>query len=206
MASQLLLLQSGERLGLAVLASLRGGVGGRWIPRRGGVGGGVRFHSDGIAKLSLWRWYPVTVPPSWVGAPLGLQRPASPGCYRALGSRRKAMGKAGIFGAFPFGLSGGSASSYVSELFVIPFWELFISFAHFSVGVFISFLLIYGHIFLCQENERFVHDKSCKYFPPVCHGVASFCLWVFFFPLPPTMHNFYVVEGIHLFYDFLEFV
>lgn len=25
-------------------------------------------------------------------------------------------------------------------------------------------------------------------------------------PLPPTMHNFYVVEGINLFYDFLEFV
>lgn len=122
----------------------------------------------------------------------------------------KAVGKAGVFGGFPsaFGLSGGAAPLYVLELFVIPFWELFISFAYFSVGVFISFLLIYGPIFLCQENELFVHDKSCKYFPPVCHCVASFCLWVFFFPPPPPrpMHNFYVVEGINLFYDFLEFV
>ena len=81
-----------------------------------------------------------------------------------------------------FLLSWGSASLYVSELFVILFCKLFVSFAHFSVGLFIFFLLIYGNIFLYQENELFVHDKSCGYFPPVCHLVASFCLWVFFYP------------------------
>lgn len=62
------------------------------------------------------------------------------------------------------------------------------------------FLIDLRECFLGRENEPFVHDKSCKYFHPVCHFVASF--GIFFFP----MHNFYIVEGINQFHDFVEFV
>lgn len=42
------------------------------------------------------------------------------------------------------------------------------------------FLTDLWEYFLYRENELFVHDRSCKYFPRVCHLLLS-CLWVVFF-------------------------
>lgn len=89
---------------------------------------------------------------------------------------------------------------YVSELFVILSCELFISFAHFSVGLFIFFLLIYGNIFYIRKMSSLSMIKVANIF-----SQAVICCFLFtgiFF----LGQNFCLVEGINLFYDFPEFV
>lgn len=54
---------------------------------------------------------------------------------------------------------------WVSELFVILFCELFISCAHFSVGLFIFFLLIYGNIFYIGKMSSLSVIEVANIFP-----------------------------------------
>lgn len=69
---------------------------------------------------------------------------------------------------------------YVSELFAILFCERFISFARFSVGLFIFFLLIYGNIFYIRKMSALSLIEVADIFPPFV--ICCFLFTDLFFP------------------------
>lgn len=82
----------------------------------------------------------------------------------------------------------------VSKLFVILLCEWFISFAHFSVGLFIFFVLIYENIFYIRKMSSLSMIEVANIFPQFV--ICCFLFMGIFFFL--SMQDFYRVEGINL--------
>ena len=72
--------------------------------------------------------------------------------------------------------------------------ERFISFAHFSVGLFLFFLLIYENIFYIRKMSSLSMIEAANISPQFV--ICCFLFMGIFFP---SMQDFYIVEGINLF-------
>ena len=127
------------------------------------------FSFHGIAKLCAWS--------------LDLHRLASPrilSCFQILA---KVIGKKKYLTEFALPFSYRKVQHLCLCLQVIcnaSLWTVHILCPFFCWFVSL-FLIDLWEYFLYQENELFVHDRSCKYFPPVCH--LLFFVYGYFFSI-----------------------
>ena len=159
------------------------------------------FSFDRIAKLFCIGVVPRTVPKAVCATP-GSPQAGQPGVLSHFQILAEVIEKKKCLTEFalPFSYHEVQHLCLRFRVIVILFCERFISFAHFSVGLFIFFLLIYGNIFYIRKISSLSTIEVADISP--LFVICCFLFMSTFF----SMQDFYIVEGINLFYDFLEFV